>query len=273
MTTTIESRPLLGKVKIELTIECKTGLHIGAAQETLEIGALDSPVVRDPRTRAPYLPGSSTRGKLRSLLERSTPGILQRNRPIGARGREVRLHVCDSKADAARCPVCRLFGSSTEGKPGENFPSRLLVRDALMTEDSVKNLASIETDLYLTEIKHENALDRLTAHATPRQIERVPAGAQFSGELVYAVEEVTELREDLERLLDTLALLEDDALGGHGARGSGKVAISVTEVAAMRVEDYRRPSAVAAVHAGSPMTLQQARTLIPAIQKRFQSGP
>ena len=47
-------RKVKGKIVIKGTLECLTGLHIGASKENLEIGALDSPVVRDP------LPSSHT---------------------------------------------------------------------------------------------------------------------------------------------------------------------------------------------------------------------
>jgi CRISPR-associated protein Csm3 len=97
------------------------------------------------------------------------------------------------------------------------------VRDCHLTENSVKRLESIDTGLNKTEWKFENGMDRITAAANPRQIERVPAGAQFKFEMVYTVENPEQALEDLRHLAIAIAILEDDALGGHGSRGYGKV--------------------------------------------------
>lgn len=123
---------LLGKIVINGKIECLTGLHIGASKENMEIGAVDSPVVRDPITRQPYIPGSSLKGKLRTLLEKiksKTP-----NREVG---NNVKVHVCNNLDSAKECDVCRLFGSTGKrdgDKEGTNFPSRILIRDAYLTK-------------------------------------------------------------------------------------------------------------------------------------------
>jgi CRISPR-associated protein Csm3 len=67
---TLEQKPLLGKLKINSVLLVETGLHIGGGGENLDIGGLDKPVVRDPLTLQPYLPGSSIKGKLRAIFER-----------------------------------------------------------------------------------------------------------------------------------------------------------------------------------------------------------
>ncbi len=74
----------------------------------------------------------------------------------------------------------------------------------------------------ITEVKSENAIDRITSQANPRTLERVPAGARFQVRMVLDVlcEEDKALAA---RLLEGLRLLEDDALGGGGSRGSGRV--------------------------------------------------
>lgn len=238
-TTTI-AKPLLGKVKLLGVIRAQTGLHIGGAEEVLEIGAVDAYVVRDPVTRDPYVPGSSLKGKLRSLFEREQ-GV-SFNRPIGRRGAEVQIHVCDTTEDAFNCAVCRLFGSSGygEGNEGKNFPARLKVRDAPLFLYTREKLLNAETDLWLTELKFENALDRVTAAATPRKIERVPPGSDFRFELVYDVESFEHLEDDLNNLFFALQLLEDDALGGHGSRGSGKVQFFVYDFQRRKIESYRQ---------------------------------
>ncbi len=106
---------------------------------------------------------------------------------------------------------------------GRNAPSRILVRDCHLTEPSAEKLKEIATGLYMTEWKFENGLDRITAAANPRQLERVPAGSEFKFELVYTVENAEQAAEDLKNLAIALAILEDDALGGHGSRGYGKI--------------------------------------------------
>ena len=221
-----QTKPLLGKILFTGTIECKAGLHIGASRDSLAIGSIDAPVVRDPITSQPYIPGSSTKGKLRSLLERKEG--LNYNCDGGTTNNPIWRHEC-TEPD---CQVCRLYGSTGGRNGGSNMPARLSVRDSFLTECSVKELEKIDTGLQYTERKFENALDRITAAANPRQIERVPAGAKFCFEIVYDVETPQsqegrkEVKEDVNNLLTSLCLLEDDALGGHGSRGYGKNLLS-----------------------------------------------
>lgn len=225
-------RPLKGKIIMRGAMICETGLHIGAAGNNLDIGGLDAPVVRDPITREPYVPGSSLKGKLRSLLERRLGLPFERYGGMG-----VYRHECTDRA----CPVCRVFGA-TGGREGsdKNIPGRLIVRDMKMTGESRALLAEIETDLQYTEWKFENSLDRVTAAANPRQLERVPRGTEFEFELVYTVEAENseEIKIDLTNLLQALRLVEDDALGGHGSRGYGKVLFNFTAFEGRKVEYY-----------------------------------
>ena len=225
----IKQLPLVGKVFLRGNLKCVTGLHIGASKETLEIGGIDTPVVRDPLTRRPYIPGSSLKGKMRYLMERTAN--VGFNRRTGSQGYR---HECSDRA----CVVCRLFGS-TGGKEGENIPSRLLVRDLSLTEESCWLLNEMETPLQFTEWKFENALDRVTAAANPRQLERVPAGASFRYEIVFDMRENRdEAKEDLLSLVAMMNLLEDDALGGHGSRGYGKVRFEVNRMEARPLSVY-----------------------------------
>ena len=291
MSASLTQKRLLGKLYIKGTIEVKTGLMIGSADGKLDIGGLDKLVVRDPITEYPYIPGSSLKGKLRSLLERFL------NKPLNRNGGGVWRYESDHTADgcteiknsntsqfiffdgAVECEISRVFGSTgnkcwvkttaetdktkkilrenqdsrfgkedEKGEPyeqidGHNYPARLIVRDSHLTEDSAKKLeVGVNTGLYMTERKFENGLDRITAAATPRQFERVPKGAKFNFELVYSVEQqeiplekgenlptnlaenaYTEARDDLKNIAIALAILEDDALGGSGSRGYGKV--------------------------------------------------
>jgi CRISPR-associated protein Csm3 len=263
---TVVDRPqkqLAGKIRIESTLLVETGLHIGGGGETLDIGGLDKPVIRDPLTQQPYLPGSSIKGKLRSILERL------HNKPVNRKGsRDTFRYESDDVVDgyteiaqdqfvafqgARTCPVSRLFGSTgvkcwipttdlseetdkVSNTPpqsingvehtkvtGRNAPARLIVRDCHLEPYSADKLKQIDTGLYMTEWKFENGIDRITAAANPRQVERVPAGSAFKFELVYTIENEAQVIEDLKNLAIALAILEDDALGGHGSRGYGKI--------------------------------------------------
>ncbi|MGB9660711.1 MAG: type III-A CRISPR-associated RAMP protein Csm3 [Moorellaceae bacterium] len=218
-----------GKIFIEGIIRCVTGLHIGGSQEPGDIGGVDQLVVRDPFTRQPYIPGSSLKGKLRSLLERyhfaRDPSFLfDRNKIkiMTSGGQQIRLHECGRED----CTVCRIFGASRGGGGPENMPASLYVRDAYLTEESKHKLERINSGYYLSEVKFENALDRITCAANPRQVERVPRSACFYFQMVYnlwrpRVEQ--HLREDIKEVMTGLQLLEDDYLGGHGSRGYGQI--------------------------------------------------
>lgn len=194
-------QPLLGKIKLEATLKLLTGMHIGASKDFAPIGAVDSVFIRDPLTMRPIIPGSSLKGKLRTLLARTkAPGPM--------------LKKPDDDPDLIK----RLFGAS---KPV--LSSRLQFYDCFMTEASVQRIERMNTDLYLSEIKFENTINRLTAVANPRQIERVPAGAEFALQFVYNLEDGAEAGEDLEAIATALQLLKLDYLGGHGSRGYGRI--------------------------------------------------
>lgn len=258
-------KSLLGKLIIKSILTVETGLHIGGGGETLDIGGLDKPVIRDPITQNPYLPGSSIKGKLRAILERLLNKPLNRSGGSGTyryesddledgytevKSRNDQKQYIAYKG-AKTCAVSRVFGSTgancwvktsvaqeqnlegletatIEGESyrkikGRNCPARLIVRDCHLTPDSAQKLKQIDTGLYMTEWKFENGIDRVTAAANPRQLERVPAGSQFKFEMVYTVEDASQAREDLKNILRAILVLEDDALGGHGSRGYGKI--------------------------------------------------
>jgi CRISPR-associated protein Csm3 len=215
---------LEGRVFVTFNLKAVTGLHIGGSDTGIEIGGVDKTVIRDALTNRPYVPGSSLKGKMRSLLEKQR-GLVQ-NRKIG----QAFIHSCEDDAAYADCPVCHIFGV-----PGElDFatPTRLVVRDVHLDQASATELEnSARTDLPYTEVKTEVAIDRVTSRANPRQMERVPAGSVFGpAELVYSVYggDAGDPQQDvanLQTLIEGLQLLEDDYLGGLGTRGSGKVAL------------------------------------------------
>ena len=219
---------LLGKVIVRGRIKLKTGLRIGAQREAVDIGGIDNPVIKDPITGLPYIPGSSLKGKLRSLLEKAKGLELSRN--VGTPSHPIWIHVCDKKYEEIKnCEVCRLFGSS--GKDGDNFPARVLVRDAFLTEEFKNRWDEV------VEIKYETAIDRITSAANPRAMERVPAGVEFEFEIVYNIEDESAKNVDLKNLFSAMKMLEDDYLGGCGSRGYGKVEILITSIVE-RTRDY-----------------------------------
>ena len=219
---------LVGKLILEGDMHCETGLHVGAGKGSLEIGGADNPVVKDAHGR-PYVPGSSLRGRIRALLEQST-GMAVPSELVfisKRKGQEVRIHQSDRPDDE----ICVLFGRSpgrmekvSGGDIDSNHatPSRLSVFDAPLILESITQQMRETLDDELTEVKSENAIDRITSQANPRTLERVPAGAGFRIRMVLDIL----CAEDSALpalLIQGLRLLEDDALGGGGSRGSGRV--------------------------------------------------
>jgi len=230
--TTQDKVELYGRVFIQGDIRGVTGLHIGGSSAGLAIGGVDNPVIRDTQTGRPYVPGSSLRGKMRSLWEKMT-GAPQNS----AIGKGVKIHICEDLEAYKNCPVCPIYG--VPGDKGSSNPTRLLVRDVFLGEESERALREqAQTDLPYTEIKWEAAIDRVTSAATPRQIERVPAGTCFEGlEMVFSIYEP----DDLERfvhVLQAMQLLQDDYLGGLGSRGSGKVVFENLSISIRSRQDY-----------------------------------
>ncbi|HZT40197.1 MAG TPA: type III-A CRISPR-associated RAMP protein Csm3 [Bryobacteraceae bacterium] len=219
---------LIGKLILEGEIVCDTGLHIGAGKGALEIGGADNPVVKDA-FGMPYIPGSSLRGKLRCLLEQASgmasPGELVYLSK--RKGQEVRIHQSDRPDDE----ICLLFGRNPgrmEKVGGDILesvnatPARLAVYDAPLVSESITPQMRENLDDELTEVKSENAIDRITSQANPRTLERVPAGARFRLRMVLDLLAPEDAALPA-RLIEALRLLEDDNLGGGGSRGSGRV--------------------------------------------------
>jgi CRISPR-associated protein Csm3 len=232
----------LGKLILEGEIHCQTGLHIGAGKGSLEIGGADNPVVKDA-FGIPYIPGSSLRGRLRSLLEQ-TMGLAVPSELVylsKRKGQEVRIHQSDRPDDE----ICVIFGRNpgrVEKVGGDAMeaplatPARLTVYDAPLIVDSITPQMRENLDDELTEVKSENAVDRITSQANPRTLERVPAGAKFRFRLVLDVL-CAEDKPLLSRVAEGLRLLEDDALGGGGSRGNGRVSFAALSLA-WRGKDY-----------------------------------
>lgn len=184
-----------------------TGLHIGASNDSVQIGGIDSAVIRDPRTQMPYIPGSSLKGKLRSLAEWSNQAVL--NKMLS---REKKGDPCN--CGLANCPVCVVFGSTGAVKGTDRGPTRLIVRDAVLPEGA---------EVYF-EDKVENSIDRLKGSASnPRHIERIAPGAEFDFSMSYKILKDSDKALFKSVVLNAMGLLEKDYLGGSGSRGYGKI--------------------------------------------------
>lgn len=203
-------------------IELVTGLHIGSGNTEMHIGGTDNPVIKHPKTQEPYIPGSSLKGKIRSLLEwrLGVVGITE-GKPLGF------AHIAQvPPADQSSAKdLLRLFGGAPEGSGGnldlieKIGPTRLAFWDCPLTREWVEEMN--RRNLLLTETKMENMIDRIRGVAEhPRNTERVPAGAQFEFALTIRVHD----SEDLTPMIyEGLKLLELTGLGGSGSRGYGKV--------------------------------------------------
>lgn len=255
----------LGKLILEGQIHCQTGLHIGAGKGSLEIGGADNPVVKDA-FGIPYIPGSSLRGRLRSLLEQ-TLGLAVPAELVylsKRKGQEVRIH----QSDRADDEICIIFGRNpgrVEKVVGDAIeaplatPARLTVYDAPLIVDSITPQMRENLDDELTEVKSENAVDRITSQANPRTLERVPAGAKFQFRLVLDVL-CAEDKPLLARIAEGLRLLEDDALGGGGSRGNGRVSFANLSLAWRGKDYYAKGAAESSLLAASDLAALQQLT-------------
>src|ERR1700680_3439584 len=254
---------LIGKLLLEGDIHCQTGLHIGAGKGSLEIGGADNPVVKDA-FGLPYIPGSSLRGKIRSLLEHAL-GLTSPAELVylsKRRGQEVRIHQSDRPDDE----ICLLFGRNPgriERVEGEAIemraatPARLTIYDAPLDTESITAQMRENLDDEITEVRSENAIDRTTSQANPRRLERVPAGARFRVRMVLDIlcEEDKALAA---RLFEGLRLLEDDALGGGGSRGSGRVPFANLKLAWRNRAFYSSGGAETDLASGADLAAVQA---------------
>lgn len=255
-------------------LHCETGLHIGAGKGSLEIGGADNPVVKDA-FGLPYIPGSSLRGKLRSLLENAW-GLTTASELVYVskrRGQEVRIHQSDRPDDE----ICLLFGRNpgrmerVEGEALESkiaSPARLTVYDAPLDPESITAQMRENLDDEITEVKSENAIDRITSQANPRTLERVPAGARFRIRMVLDIL-CDEDKALAPRLLEGLRLLEDDALGGGGSRGSGRVRFSNLKISWRNRDFYSAGGAEVDLASGSDLGQVQSAASNTALAEKL----
>ncbi len=194
---------------LNFEIELLSGLHIGGYDSAFDIGGADSTVIRNPLTNVPFIPGSSFKGKLRSLLSYS-------NEYGEAKGSNIVI-----KDDIVR----NIFEPVSKNE-GNVEVSRAIFRDLSLTEDSKRLLSdTLGTGIY-TEIKAENSIDKFKGTSnSPRFIERIPAGVTFSGEIVLQVFEQDDEEKMKTAIEYGLKLLEMNYLGGSGTRGYGRIKI------------------------------------------------
>ena len=194
-------KQLVKKIKINTTIELITGLHIGGGSDNVEIGGIDNPVIKiSTKDNQPYIPGSSLKGKMRCLLEQ-----IAGNPKVGGNQE-----------------IDNLFGSSDAKNPA---PSKIIVRDALLTPESVDSLKNRDTmDMPYTEGKWENVIDRVKGTAEhPRQTERVPAGVFFNAEFILNIWDDDNETDMINLFKKGIRAIENDYLGGSGSRGYGQI--------------------------------------------------
>lgn len=192
-------------VTLKGVIKVKTGLHVGTG-EKVERGA-STPVILSPRTGLPYVPGSSIKGKMRCLLELVCGRVETDPKDPG------------SPCWCGKCQICTLFGSGNTKTTFE--PTRLIFRDCNPTEGTIELLNKIEL-----EDKPGVRIDRKTGKAAGGALfpmKRVPEGCEFEFEVSVRVFD----KDDKEAIKKWLAmgmyLMEQDALGGGGSRGSGHI--------------------------------------------------
>lgn len=216
-------------------IECITGLHIGGSKEKLEIGGVDSPVIRNPRSQFPYIPGSSLKGKIRHLLEFA-------NGVVG--------YGAENPGDVSQHPdIVRLFGIGAEEKESSKLasigPTRIIVSDCHPDKATRELWKKMDSELLYTEYKPENGIDRITSAANPRFVERVVEGSFFNFEIIYMVltspegQSLNDPQKDLSNLLKGLRLLEHNFIGKAGSRGYGRIKLHLTDPIVLTPSDYQ----------------------------------
>jgi len=207
------------------TLTCKTGLRIGGSKDDIEIGGMENPIIRHPITDLPYIPGSSIKGKVRSLLEYKYGRRDRNGRPKGERDEDN-----GEPCECGQCMVCRVFGPHKNVRHSLG-PTRILVRDAHLTEESEAKLKHMreEKGLVYAEVKTENIIDRRTGIAADKGLrtqERVPADTQFKYEIAVRIFDGDDEKKIMDFVNEGLDLLEADYLGGSGSRGYGKISLT-----------------------------------------------
>ena len=210
----IDIKEIKGRIILE------SGLHIGAGDTEMHIGGTDNPVIKHPHTQEPYIPGSSIKGKVRSLLEMKS-GMMPRTKGAPLQARDLNGLNVEQEEECRK--ILKLFGSS--GADNEEIeklgPTRVSFADCSLSSEWRKKVRDERLGLF--EVKSENTINRIKGTAeNPRFTERVPAGTKFDFNVSLKIlsDEEGKL---FDYLLGGLKLLEMDSLGGSGSRGYGKI--------------------------------------------------
>ncbi len=200
---------LKNKITITGTMTTQSGLSIGGTKDDIGISTQDNPIIKNPLTGQPYIPGSSIKGKMRSLFELS--GLAKGNNfPCG----------CGNE----KCIVCRLFGAHMNMRSGAGSP-RLIFRDAYLSPE-------FEGSPNIIELKTETAINRITGTAsgkTLRNKERIAAGVAFNYEICILIYDGDNADELLSYVENGLRMIESTGLGSKVSAGYGKVSFHIGE--------------------------------------------
>lgn len=291
---------LLGKIFIYSKIKVETGLSIGGSKVDVEIGGVDDSVIKNAQG-VPYIPGSSLKGKLRSLLEikegqysgkirvskkdeefkdskefkEKYEKILKENIHRDSKEKmkiEIIAETCQCRE--RNCPICNIFGVSASSN-ATPIRTRLYVRDCALDMDHFeKNKEELFKNLEFqyTEVKAENTIDRITSTTKGglRQFERVPAGAIFDSEMVYNLFEEEDI-ENFKHVLTAMKLLEDDYLGGNGSRGYGRIAFTDITIYIKTVKDYEEDNQSREIYYKKALKESHKREIIDILEKEIRS--
>lgn len=211
-------------------ISCETGLHIGGSNDSVDIGGSDNPIIRDSITNLPYIPGSSLKGKLRTLLELND---IDSSKSVWEKDGEPSSDI--------NCVATQIFGIAANNKSEDldkilKYPTRIIVRDSYPTKETEKKWRESEEVIAGAELKIENTIDRIRSTANPRNVERVPRGSEFNFEIILSKYEDDE--NNFGALLKAMKLLEDNYLGGSGSRGYGQIRFKDITILKRDVEYY-----------------------------------
>lgn len=195
----------------KIEIEILTGMHIGAGNDAVQIGGVDSSVIKDPVSSFPYIPGSSLKGKIRCLLE--TEGGYSEK---------------DDTINDYFGPTSDYLKLKKDDKEYIQKPTRLIFRDLTLSDQDKEKFRNGEIT---TEFKTEIVIDRNKGTAKDgglRSIERVPPSVRFKGEILIRYFD-NELDNILSVFSKGIELLNNDYLGGSGSRGYGAVKIELSK--------------------------------------------
>ena len=198
-------------IKLKGNVKLISGLHIGGGDDTMKIGGIDNGVVKDVNTDKPYIPGSSLKGKMRSLLEWDCGVVgIGDGKPFTSKLLDNSIFNDQSAKNRAQT-LLALFGD----KEGEFGITRISVGDCALIEKEGQKIS---------EAKYENVINRQSGTAdNPRQTERVPAGIEFKYEIRVKILPDDKEEEFKKMIKEGLELVENDYLGGNGNRGYGRV--------------------------------------------------